>query len=192
MTDSFLNDKMFEIFDSVIKKTHIFDKILELKKLNNGFIFFSTITSTFLILNSLYINYTLNVEYYNLKSKIEEIDIIHNKINDIVEINKGTMLLVKENQNLIQTNFKKVNLYSINSTLSSGSLYNNNNFNSNETINQTYFEENMENKETKKTEEAEKNIKKNNDDDELLSECYDNIPCNNIKKVTGINRFFGW
>lgn len=192
MTDSFLNDKMFEIFDSVIKKTHIFDKILELKKLNNGFIFFSTITSTFLILNSLYINYTLNVEYCNLKSKIEEIDIIHNKINDIVEINKGTMLLVKENQNLIQTNFKKVNLYSINSTLSSGSLYNNNNFNSNETINQTYFEENMENKETKKTEEAEKNIKKNNDDDELLSECYDNIPCNNIKKVTGINRFFGW
>lgn len=29
------------------------------------------------------------------------------------------------------------------------------------------------------------------DDDELLNECYDNIPCNNVKKATGINRIFG-
>ena len=183
MTDSYLNDKMFDIFDSVIKKTHIFDKILELKKLNNGFIFFSTITSTFLILNSLYINYTLNVEYCNLKSKIGEIDIMHNKINNMVEMNKNMMILVKENQNLIQSNLNKVNLYSINSSLSSGSLYNNNNFNSSQSINQ------ISNEETKETEEINK---KNNDDHELLSECYDNIPCNNIKKVTGINRLFSW
>ena len=27
---------------------------------------------------------------------------------------------------------------------------------------------------------------------ELLYECYDNIPCNNSKKVTGINRLFEW
>jgi len=32
---------------------------------------------------------------------------------------------------------------------------------------------------------------RNNEDDELLNECYDNIPCNNIKKATGINRLFG-
>lgn len=182
MTDSYLHDKMFEVFDSVIKKTNIFDKILELKKLNNGFIFFSTITSTFLLLNSLYINYILNIEYCNLKSKIEEIDIIHNKINDIIEINKSMMILVKENQNLIQSNLNKVHLYSINSTLSSGSLYYNNSFNSGESINQ------ISNEEIEKTEE----VNNKNDDDELLSECYDNIPCNNIKKVTGINRLFCW
>jgi len=30
------------------------------------------------------------------------------------------------------------------------------------------------------------------DDDEILSECYDNIPCNNSKKASGLNRLFGW
>ena len=27
---------------------------------------------------------------------------------------------------------------------------------------------------------------------ELANECYDNIPCNNSKKATGLNRLFGW
>jgi len=27
---------------------------------------------------------------------------------------------------------------------------------------------------------------------ELLNECYDNIPCNNSKKASGLNRIFGW
>jgi hypothetical protein len=31
-----------------------------------------------------------------------------------------------------------------------------------------------------------------NDDDEILNECYDNIPCNNSKKASGLNRLFGW
>jgi hypothetical protein len=30
------------------------------------------------------------------------------------------------------------------------------------------------------------------DDDEILNECYDNIPCNNTKKASGLNRLFGW
>ena len=30
------------------------------------------------------------------------------------------------------------------------------------------------------------------DDDEILNECYDNIPCNNAKKASGLNRLFGW
>jgi hypothetical protein len=167
MTDTFLNDKIYEVFDSVLKKTHIFDKISELKRLNNGFIFFSTITSSFLILNSLYINYKLNIKYCKLKSKIEEIGIIHNKINEIIDLNKNIIFLVKENQKLIQNNFNKENISSFNSTISSGSLYCN-------------------------EEKEEQNIHQICNDDELLSECYDNIPCNNIKKVTGINRLFGW
>jgi len=156
MTDAFLHNKIHEVFDSVIKKTNIIDKIIELKKINSSFIFFSTITGTILILNSLYINYTLNIKYCNLKNKIAEIDIIHNKINNII-------LLIKENRNLIQSN-----------------LYNNS-FNLGELINQTSNQENEE-----------ENKVKRHIDDELLSECYDNIPCNNIKKVIGINRLFGW
>jgi hypothetical protein len=31
-----------------------------------------------------------------------------------------------------------------------------------------------------------------NDDDDLLNECYDIMPCNNSKKVTGLNRIFNW
>ena len=31
-----------------------------------------------------------------------------------------------------------------------------------------------------------------NEDNELLNECYDNIPCNNSKKVSGLNKLFGW
>jgi hypothetical protein len=31
-----------------------------------------------------------------------------------------------------------------------------------------------------------------NDDNDLLNECYDIMPCNNSKKVTGLNRIFNW
>jgi hypothetical protein len=181
MTDTFLNDKIYEVFESVLKKTHIFDKISELKRLNKGFIFFSTITSTFLILNSIYINYKLNIKYCKLKNKFEEIGIIHNKINEMIEINKNIIFLLKENQKLIQSNLNKQNISGVNSTISSESLYYNNNCNSRETIYQITNEENIE-----------QNISKISNDEEFLSECYDNIPCNNIKKVTGFNRLFGW
>ena len=181
MTDTFLNDKIYEVFDSVLKKTHIFDKISELKRLNNGFIFFSTITSTFLILNSIYINYKLNIKYFKLENKFEEIGIIHNKINEMIEINKIIIFLLKENQKLIQSNLNKQNISSVNPTISSESLYYNNKYSSNETIYQIANEENRE-----------QNISKISNDEEFLSECYDNIPCNNIKKVTGFNRLFGW
>jgi hypothetical protein len=40
----------------------------------------------------------------------------------------------------------------------------------------------------------EKNVNENQiyDDDEILNDCYDNIPCNNSKKASGLNRLFGW
>ena len=40
--------------------------------------------------------------------------------------------------------------------------------------------------------ETQTNDNKNYDDDEILNECYDNIPCNNSKKSSGLNRIFGW
>lgn len=30
------------------------------------------------------------------------------------------------------------------------------------------------------------------EDQELLNECYDNFPCNNSKKASGLNKLFGW
>jgi hypothetical protein len=40
--------------------------------------------------------------------------------------------------------------------------------------------------------ETQTNDNKIYDDDEILNECYDNIPCNNSKKSSGLNRIFGW
>jgi hypothetical protein len=40
--------------------------------------------------------------------------------------------------------------------------------------------------------ETQTNNNKIYDDDEILNECYDNIPCNNSKKASGLNRIFGW
>ena len=40
--------------------------------------------------------------------------------------------------------------------------------------------------------ETQTNDNKIYDDDEILNECYDNIPCNNSKKASGLNRIFGW
>jgi hypothetical protein len=99
----------------------------------------------------------------------------------MIEINKNIIFLLKENQKLIQSNLNKQNISGVNSTISSESLYYNNNCNSRETIYQITNEENIE-----------QNISKISNDEEFLSECYDNIPCNNIKKVTGFNRLFYW
>ena len=35
-------------------------------------------------------------------------------------------------------------------------------------------------------------IEKESEDNELLDECYDALPCNNSKKVTGLNKIFNW
>jgi hypothetical protein len=40
--------------------------------------------------------------------------------------------------------------------------------------------------------ETQTNDNKIYDDDEILNECYDNIPCNNSKKASWLNRIFGW
>ena len=55
-----------------------------------------------------------------------------------------------------------------------------------------------ENKTIKSTESDKSNkilehkCKKDIEDEELLNECYDNFPCNNSKKASGLNRLFGW
>jgi len=36
------------------------------------------------------------------------------------------------------------------------------------------------------------NVDVSNDDNDLLNECYDIMPCNNSKKVTGLNKIFNW
>lgn len=38
----------------------------------------------------------------------------------------------------------------------------------------------------------ENQCKKDLEDQELLNECYDDFPCNNSKKASGLNRLFGW
>jgi hypothetical protein len=51
----------------------------------------------------------------------------------------------------------------------------------------------MNKNEENKNENNEEKSNKEYDDNELLNECYDTMPCNNINKITGNNakNFFG-
>jgi len=148
MTETNLEDKITETITLVIKKANIFEKISELKFLTRGMVLFSTVTTTFFILNGIYNNYITNIILQEVKNKTADIEnIMENKIEELNE--------------------KLDKLLHIN------------NLNKNTSFTTNYVEL-LENTNT------------NNSDDELLNECYDNIPCNNVKKVTGIKQLFNW
>jgi hypothetical protein len=158
MTESNLQDKIAETITLVIKKANIFEKISELKILTRGMVLFSTVTTTFFILNGLHNNYITNITLQEVKNKTADIEnIIENKLE---ELNKKMDILLHIN-----------------------SVTNLHNLNKNTSFTTNYVEL-LENTNT--------NTNTNNSDDELLNECYDNIPCNNIKKATGIKKLFNW
>ena len=152
MTESNLQDKISETITLVIKKANIFEKITEIKFLTRGMVLFSTVTTTFFILNGIYNNYTTNIALQEVKNKTADIEnIIENKLD---EVNKKLDKLLHIN-----------------------------NLNKNTSFTTNYVE---------LLENTNLNTNTDNSDDELLNECYDNIPCNNVKKVTGIKKLFNW
>jgi len=148
MTETNLEDKITETITLVIKKANIFEKISELKFLTRGMVLFSTVTTTFFILNGIYNNYITNIILQEVKNKTADIENIMEK--KIEELNEKLDKLLHINNLNKNTSFT------------------------------TNYVELLENTNT------------NNSDDELLNECYDNIPCNNVKKVTGIKQLFNW
>ena len=110
-----------------------------------------------------------------LDKKVDKLIELNEKFYEIIIQNNKLFNKYNENQMLffIKQNNKEID--SIHSSISSISL-------DLEVKNNELKEPNHEIEETKLTEE----------DNELLNECYDNIPCNNYKKITGLSNFLNW
>jgi galactitol-specific phosphotransferase system IIB component len=155
-------DKVSEAFSNAIKKANIFEKYLEIKRMCSGLIIFTTITGLTLLFYQSY--NTCAIESIENKSYCIKYDIfiLNKKIDKLIETNEKLYEIIIQN-NKLSNKFIENQLLHI-------CKANN--------IEIENFENNL--------------IVENKEDDELLNECYDVIPCNNSKKVTGINNLFNW
>jgi S-adenosylmethionine:tRNA-ribosyltransferase-isomerase (queuine synthetase) len=186
MTESNLTDKIYEAITNVFKKTQVFEKIENIKFYINSFV----IISSFIGLTSIYINYsnickikkledkikgTENVLKYNIEINRKQYQIVYNKLIEQIEQIKNELefsakLLDKINENQIL----KPEMISASTSISS--------FSPLKIIlppeNDDWINHIIDKKDN------------NNNDGELINECYDSIPLNNLKKNTGLNWFF--
>ncbi len=187
MSDDNLSSQISESILKVFKQTKLFEKF---NKLNN-YIETVIIISSILGLINLGINIT-NL-YISLKNKSDLLDIqiniisITNKLSTfekIIEHTKNTTYNYLNNQKEIMYNIMDIKTLLenskkdvISSTISINSFSPVNSVNLINDLNYNV----MNHKEFKRNE---------NDDDELLDECYDIIPLNNLKKNTGLSWLF--
>jgi hypothetical protein len=175
MADKNVSKKLVHSISKLIKKTETFEKVDTMLKCIS---LFMLITGTVTFFNYYKINSIKN----ELDKKDEELQLhmfetimeikkLNKKLNIIIEINENTGLLIEnhiQDQEMMGTPLSYFNdpVISIKNVIP----FTNN-------------EKNIPN---------ENNVNTHDGDDELLNECYDNIPCNNSKKVTGVNKIFGW
>jgi hypothetical protein len=181
MSDSNLTDKISETITNVFKKTQIFEKTEKIKIYINLFMIISSVIG----LTSIYINYnnlskikileekikqSENVLIYNIEFNRNQNQIIYKRLIEQFKIELGisSKLIdkIKELQHL------KPEMLSASTSISSFSPLRINLPSENEVWN------------------LEKNTINELDDNELINECYDSIPLNNLKKITGLNWLF--
>ena len=167
MSDPNLTDKFVENINNALKKTKIFEKMETTYFCINSFIVISSIIG----LTSIYINYYNLDKIKHLEEKIKDNIEINQKqnqtiINKLVEQAKNADISYKLIDKIIEIQHFKPEMISASTSISS-------------------FSQNLppENHDIYVID------KKNNDDDELINECYDSIPLNNLKKNTGLNWF---
>jgi len=168
-----INDEINENLALIIKKTNLFEKISELKNITCGFIFFSGFATTFILINVFYNSYLSYTQLNDLKYKIRNIESMNN--------------ILSHNLKDIQTSFDDKN-NNLNKKIDILIESNNSLIEINKSIMETNLKQHICLNETINR----KKLIAENSDDELLNECYDNIPCNNIKKATGLNSIFGF
>ena len=178
MSDSNLRDKISETIINVFKKTEVFEKIGKIGKMQfyvNSFLIISSIIG----LTNIYINYCNIDKIDNLEEKIKESENIlkynikiNRKQNQIIYNN-----LINELKNEVELTSKLFN------QIKESKIYKPEMISASTSI--SSFSQNLppENHDIYVID------KKNNDDDELINECYDSIPLNNLKKNTGLNWF---
>lgn len=190
MSDSNLTDKISETITNVFKKTEVFEKIEKIQFYIGSFIVVSSIIG----LTSIYINcyntdkikhledkikVTENILKYNIEVNRKQNQIIYNKLieqlKNEVETSSKLINIIKETQPF------KPEMISASTSISS--------FSPLKIVippqNEDWINQNDDwvNHIIDKKDNS-------NDDDELINECYDSIPLNNLKKNTGLNWFF--
>lgn len=184
MSDSNLTDKISETITNVFKKTKIFEKMEKIQFYIGSFVIISSIISA----TSIYINYcnldkikrleekiqgSEKVLKYNIEINRKQFQIVYNKLIDElkheVEISSKLIDRIKEMQ------YFKPEMISASTSLRSFSPLKiiippeNDDWN-----NHIIMQEDI----------------KQMEDNELLNECYDSIPMNNIKKNTALSWIF--
>lgn len=180
MSDSNLTDKVSETITNVFKKTEVFEKMEKIQFYFGSFVIISSIIG----ITSIYMNYcnsnkierlkeqikgSENVLKYNIKINRKQNQIIYNKlINEIKNELEFTSKLLNE---LKESKLYKPEMISATTSISSFSPL----------------------KIMIPTENDDLNLQediKDLEDNELMNECYDSIPLNNVKKTTGLTWLF--
>jgi len=168
MAEKNISEKLAESISKLIKKTNTFEKVETMLK---GVSLFMFITGALTLYNS----YKLHTIIESKSAKI-----IESKSAKIIESKSANKNKMEDKINakldkIIETNEKIILLIDKNIQLPMPL--------SSDEINSC-----------KSVDIIEKNVNENQiyDDDEILNDCYDNIPCNNSKKASGLNRLFGW
>ena len=168
ITDSITN-ALTNALTNVIKKGRFFEKKEKYKKFIFCFIFFTMITNTFLLTTNIYNSYIL----VRIKKYIKNLRCIEHKIENLNNENtllRGEIMCLRRQIN----NFNNIEIENTNDTKKDASTF--------ITVIIHELIHDLINKSNDNLDELYRN--------ELLDECYENIPCNNIKKYTLFNRLF--
>lgn len=186
MSESNLTEKITDTLNNIFKKSKIFEKLDKIQFYIGTFIFFSSmigitsITINYINMNKIIQNEkTIKKNMSNIEEKIDNLKINEkiNKLNlkiDDME-NKIIFLLDKQKESLDEIkNLPLLNILKKDSISRSTSI-------------SSILDDLSPKKKFDETEVFNSNIieNENNKDDELIDDCYDIIPLNNSKKVTG-------
>lgn len=179
-----LTDKISETITNVFKKTKVFEKMEKIKFFIGSFFIISSIIG----FTNIYINYcnfdriknleekikdSENIIKYNIEINRKQNQIIYNKLID--EVKNEVEFTSKLFNQIKESNLYKPEMISASTSISSFSQVKiilpieNNDWN-----NHIIIQEDI----------------KEMEDDELIKECYDSIPMNNVKKHTALSWLF--
>ena len=178
MSETNLVEKFSEVFTNAIKNANIFEKFLEIKRMSSCLIIFTSISGVTLLFYAGYNSAAIeNIDIRN-RSIENRLHLLDKKIDKLIEINKIFSQILIKNNNLLNKSIENQLLYICKENNSEVENFKNNGTN----------EGNVNN-----IEDDIKNIIEDTTNyDEVINECYDNIPCNNSKKITGLNRILNW
>jgi len=181
-----MNNLSISNFTDKFNLSRISDKIDFIKNCSAGIVLFTVISGLLA-----FENYRKDI--YNKKEVINKINeknkIIEKKLDELIESNKLIIQMLEKHDVVLNknTNYPFVTFDSKNSL----------NYSSSNLSALTFHSEKEKQKEDENlndylnyycSEPNEKEV----EDQELLNECYDTLPCNNSKKASGLNRLFGW